>query len=172
MLLAAFENVCGSASPALENMIHGTFAITHVLGSDKTARAAEQLVGALSGFNEAAGRCCTSWVAAMTTQAKRAIAEGDLREDVDAQALSEAVVGAMFGTRMLAIAMTCGRAGEGLAKELNAQLSQIWMLLLPGVAAEASLPYFRQYLAREVMRQHRAVETAPVSGPVAVPDGG
>ncbi|QLL06552.1 TetR/AcrR family transcriptional regulator [Mycobacterium vicinigordonae] len=170
ILLAAFGNVCGSASPALENMIHGTFAVTYVVSSDKTARAAEQLIGALSGFNEAAGRCCTNWVAAMTAEAQRAIAEGDLREDVDPQSLSEAVVGAMFGTRMLTIAMTRSRTGEGLAKELNEQLTQLWMLLLPGVAAEASLPYFRQYLAREAMRHHRAVEAA-ASRPVAVPDG-
>lgn len=42
-LLGAFRNVCGSASPALENMIHGTFAVAHLLNADKTARAAEQL---------------------------------------------------------------------------------------------------------------------------------
>src|SRR6185312_13200190 len=39
-LLAAFRNVCGASSPALENMIHGTFTVSNLLSSDKTARAA------------------------------------------------------------------------------------------------------------------------------------
>ena len=40
-ILVAFRNVCGSSSPALENMIHGTFTIANLLSSDKTARAAQ-----------------------------------------------------------------------------------------------------------------------------------
>src|ERR1700730_17692352 len=46
-LLNAFHSVCGLGSPALENMIHGTFAVANLLGIDKTARAAEQLTAAL-----------------------------------------------------------------------------------------------------------------------------
>lgn len=163
VLLSAFRNVCGSASPALENMIHGTFAIAHVLSSDKTARAAEQLVAALSGYNDAAARCCAAWVSEMAVQARRAIAEGDLREDVDPDALSEALVGAMVGTRLLSIAMSRNRNHEGLAGQLNERLSQIWLLQLPGIASEASLPYFRQFLAREAMRHTRP--SAPVGPP-------
>ena len=53
-ILVAFRNVCGSSSPALENMIHGTFTIANVLSSDKMARAAAQLTAALAGFNQAA----------------------------------------------------------------------------------------------------------------------
>ncbi|BCI85977.1 hypothetical protein NIIDMKKI_11830 [Mycobacterium kansasii] len=66
-LLGAFRNVCGSASPALENMIHGTFAVAHLLNADKTARAAEQLTAVLAGFNSAAaqffGACAGRWPA-------------------------------------------------------------------------------------------------------------
>jgi AcrR family transcriptional regulator len=164
VLLVAFRSVCGSASPALENMIHGTFAIAHALGSDKTARAAEQLTAALSGFNDAAARCCTGWVAEMAAQAQRAIAEGDLREDVDPERLSQSLVGAMIGTRLLSIATSRLRSGEGLMDELNARLSEIWILLLPGIAAEASLAYFQQFLAREAMRHARP--TAPAAATV------
>lgn len=155
VLLAAFRNVCGSASPALENMIHGTFAIAAVLNADKTARAAGQLVAALSGYNDAAARSCSAWVAEVTAQARRAIAEGDLREDVDPVALSEVIVGAMVGTRLLSIAMARGRSTDGPRTERTSQLSQIWLLLLPGVASDASLPYFQQFLAREAMRHNR-----------------
>jgi AcrR family transcriptional regulator len=155
VLVGAFRNVCGSASPALENMIHGTFAIANVLSADKTARAAEQLIAALSGFNDAAARCCESFVAEMAAQARAAIDEGDLREDVDPDSLAETIVGAMFGTRMCSIAMARSRRSDGTLDELNGRLSQIWLFLLPGVAAEASLPYFRQFLAREALRHTR-----------------
>jgi AcrR family transcriptional regulator len=164
VLLVAFRSVCGSASPALENMIHGTFAIAHALSSDKTARAAEQLTAALSGFNDAAARCCAGWVAEMAAQAQRAIAEGDLREDVDPERLSQSLVGAMIGTRLLSIATSRLRSGEGLEDELNARLSEIWILLLPGSAAEASLAYFQQFLAREAIRHARP--TAPAAAAV------
>lgn len=164
VLVGAFRSVCGSASPALENMIHGTFAIAAILSSDKTARAAEQLVGALSGFNDASARCCQTWVDAMAEQAREAIDEGDLRDDVDPVLLSESIVGAMFGTRLISIAMSRSRIGEGLLEELNGRLGQLWILLLPGIVAEASLPYFKQFLSREAMR-HRP--SAPVGAGVA-----
>ena len=58
--------------------------------------------------------------------------------------------------------MRCKKAQEhyfknrdGMLDELNGRLSQIWLFLLPGVAAEPSLPYFRQFLAREAMRHTR-----------------
>src|ERR1700722_17182181 len=41
-ILSAFRSVCGSSSPGLENLLHGTFTIVEVLGSDKMARAAER----------------------------------------------------------------------------------------------------------------------------------
>jgi AcrR family transcriptional regulator len=158
-LLNAFHAVCGLGSPALENMIHGTFAIANLLGTDKTARAAEQLTAALSGFNDAAARAGANWVEAMAAEARRAVAEGDLREDVDPDLVSGTIVGAMLGTRLLLVGMSGSRSVEAVADDLSARLSQIWGLLLPGIVAEASLPYFREFLAREAMRHARAAVT-------------
>jgi AcrR family transcriptional regulator len=159
-LLVAFRNVCGSTSPALENMIHGTFAVANMLCANKVARAAEQLAAALSGFNEAASRFYADWVAEMTAEARRAIAEGDLREDLDPEVVSKSIVGAMFGTRLLSNAMSGHDINGDAVGDLTVRLSQIWELLLPGIASEASLPYFRQFLGREVMRH------APAAVPV------
>jgi AcrR family transcriptional regulator len=147
-LLAAFRHSCGTASPAFENMIHGTFAVARVLNADKTVRAAEQLTAALSGFNDAAAQFPINWVAAVTGEARRAISEGDLREGLDPEAISEAIVGAMFGTRLLATAMSL----QGRVWDASRRLRQNWELLLPSIATEASLPYFQQFLAREAMR--------------------
>jgi AcrR family transcriptional regulator len=165
-LLAAFRNACGPGSPALENMIHGTFAIANVIGVDKTARAAEQLTAVLSGFNEAAARSYTHWVEEMAGQARRAIAEGDLRDDVDPELISQAIVGAMIGMRLLTISMSGSRSNDQLADELSIRLRQIWAFLLPGVASDASLPYFEQFLARETLRHARPAAPADATDPV------
>jgi len=173
-ILVAFRNVCGSSSPALENMIHGTFTIANVLGSDKTARAAEQLTAALSGFNEAATRFCANLVELMAAQARRASAEGDLRRDLDAVLISESIVGAMFGTRLLCTAIAAkGVEGHGevvgIADRLAAPPTQFWELILAGIVTEASLPYFREFLAREALRHGRPPASPPTDA-VAVPE--
>ena len=160
MLLAAFRNACGSASPALENMIHGTFAVVNLLSSDKMSRAAEQLAAALNGFNEAASRFYANWVPEMAAEARRAIAEGDLRDDVDPEVVSASIVGAMFGARLLSNAMSGHHKNGVPAGDPTSRLSQLWELLLPGIASEASLPYFRQFLCRETMRHARATVAA------------
>jgi AcrR family transcriptional regulator len=152
-ILATFRNGCGPGSPALENIIHGSFAVVNILSSDKMARAAEQLAAALNGFNEAASAFYANCVAELGTEAGRAISEGDLRNDLDPDVVSRSIVGAMFGTRMLSNAMYGQDTDGGLVSE---RLSQIWELLLPGLVSEASLPYFRQFLTREAMRHARA----------------
>ncbi|BBY24846.1 TetR/AcrR family transcriptional regulator [Mycobacterium stomatepiae] len=167
-LLNGFRNVCGNASPGLENLLHGTFTIIGMLGSDETARAAEQLTCTLRGFNEAAGQFCAAMVEQLAGEARRAIAEGDLRPDLDPGEVSESIFGAMFGTRALAdaIAGLGPRAEAGATGDVE-RLIRVWELLLPGIVSEASLPYFRQFLSREAMRHSRPVaprrDVTPVS---------
>ncbi|KZS72937.1 spore coat protein CotS [Mycobacterium kansasii] len=149
-LLGAFRNVCGSASPALENMIHGTFAVAHLLSADKTARAAEQLTAVLAGFNTAAAQFFGACAGEMAGQARRAIAEGDLRDDVDPELVGESIAGATFGMRLLSNALS-GANGHRVESP-GQRLGQLWGLLLPGMTVETSLPYFREFLAREALR--------------------
>jgi AcrR family transcriptional regulator len=159
-VLVAFRNVCGSSSPAFENMVHGTFTIANVLSSDKTAHAAEQLASALSGFNKAAARFCGDLVEMMADQARRSSAEGDLRQDLDPVVVSESLIGTMFGMRLLSNAKSA-KGLPGDAVELTGRISGMWELLLAGIVAEASLPYFRQFLAREALRHARPAAASP-----------
>jgi AcrR family transcriptional regulator len=146
-VLKAFRSNCEASSPAMENMIHGTFVVADTLGSDEVARAAEQLTLALGGFNEAVSRVCTNWVEAMAAQGRWAIVEGDLREDLDPQTVAESIVGAMFGAQLLSKAMPGGDHIE--------RLRRMWELLLPAIVTDASMPYFREFLAREALRHIR-----------------
>ncbi|OBH33058.1 spore coat protein CotS [Mycobacterium sp. E342] len=151
-LLTAFRNVCGSSSPGLENLLHGAFTIVEVLNSDKMVRTAEQLASALNGLNEAAASFYADLAAMIEEQARRAIGEGDLRQDVDPEVLSEFLVGAMFGTRLVFNAIARQDANRAVPGDIAGRLRQVLELLLPGTVTEESLPYFRQYLGREVMR--------------------
>ncbi|OBF90842.1 spore coat protein CotS [Mycobacterium sp. 852002-51163_SCH5372311] len=154
-MLAAFRNVCGSSSPALENMIHGTFTIAEVLSTDKMARAAERLSGALSGFNDAATRFGTWLVELMTAEARRAAAEGDLRQDVEPTVVSELIVGAVLGMRLLNNSVSDDGPAGGVGGDFAEWVGQVWALLIAGIVAEASVPYFREFLARESLRHAR-----------------
>jgi AcrR family transcriptional regulator len=141
----AFRRVCESSSPALENMIHGVFVVADLFFSDKTARTAEQLSRGLAEFNTAASQVLSSRLDAMTTQARLASAEGDLREGLDPAVVSESILNAMLGAQLLANPAD----GHDHVKRLTRSLE----LLLPAIVTDRSLAYFREFLARESLRQ-------------------
>ncbi|MFY2861094.1 TetR family transcriptional regulator [Mycobacterium sp. THU-M104] len=147
-LLGAFRHVCGTSSPALENMIHGTFTIATMVRSDKVARTAEHLICALSGFNDSATRFCAGLIELMSAEAQRAIDEGDLRSGLGPERLGESIVGTMLGTRLISNLVRA----DGVDEDLVGRTGRMWDLLLAGVVDENALAYFRQFLAREALR--------------------
>jgi AcrR family transcriptional regulator len=134
-----------SFSPALENILHGTFITADLFASNKVVRTAEQLTLAFGKFNDTAAAAYTTWVEAMTVQARRAIAEGDIRAELDPHMVSESIIGATFGARIL------GQTTAG-SNDLIRRLTQMWELLFPAIVTDASLAYYREFLAREALR--------------------
>ena len=88
--------IAGAGEPLARSLHHRRSA---ELGQDGSH--GEQLASALSGLNEAAAGFYADLAAKIAEEARRAISEGDLRKDVDPEVLSEFLVGAMFGTRMV-----------------------------------------------------------------------
>src|ERR1700733_3753579 len=101
LVLDALATMSDSFSPALENMVHGSFVAADLFTSDKVVRTAEQLTLAFGKFNDTAAAAYTTWVEAMTVQARRAIAEGDIRAELDPHVVSESIIAATFGARIL-----------------------------------------------------------------------
>jgi AcrR family transcriptional regulator len=132
-------------SPALENILHGTFVTADLFATNKVVRTAEQLTLAFGKFHDNAGTAYTAWIEAMTVEARRAIAEGDIREDLDPAMVSESIVGATFGARLI------GKK-NGAGQDLVRRLTRMWELLFPAVVTESSLGYYREFLAREALR--------------------
>jgi AcrR family transcriptional regulator len=144
LVLNTLRATSGSSAPALENIVHGTFVIADLFDSNKMARTAEQLIFARGNVSESGSPAYTEWSTEMATEAARAIAEGDMKGDLDPNQVSESIVGAMLGTRLLTEITSGG--------ELIARMSRMWELLLPAIVTEQSLPYFREFVAREVLR--------------------
>jgi AcrR family transcriptional regulator len=145
LVLDVLAGLSDSFSPALENMVHGSFVAADLFASNKTARTAEQLTLAFGRFNDTGARVYAIWVEGMSAEVRRAITEGDLREDLDPKLVSESIIGATFGTRIL----SQSTPGAG---DLVERLTQMWELLFPAIVTETSLAYYREYLAREALR--------------------
>jgi AcrR family transcriptional regulator len=148
LVVSELSAMSDSFSPALENILHGTFVTADLFATNKVVRTAEQLTLAFGKFNDNVGTAYTAygaWIEAMTVEARRAIAEGDIREELDPLVVSESIIGATFGARMIG-----QRTGDG--NDLVRRLTQMWELLFPAIVTETSLGYYREFLAREALR--------------------
>jgi hypothetical protein len=103
----------------------------------------------LAEFNTTASQVWSGRLDAITTQASLASAEGDLREGLDPHVVSESIFNAMLGAQLLSTTADGNDHLERLTRSLE--------LFLPTIVADTSLAYFREFLARESLRQ--------VSGP-------
>jgi AcrR family transcriptional regulator len=144
LVVAELSTMSDSFSPALENILHGTFVSADLFATNKVVRTAEQLTLAFGKFNETAGAAYTAWIESMTAQTSRAIDEGDIRSELDAKTVSEAIFSATFGARMIC------QATNGT--DLVRRLTEMWELLFPAIVTETSLGYYREFLAREALR--------------------
>lgn len=144
-LIHAFRSITESSAPTLESMIHGAFVVADLLSTDKVARSGTQLLRAFGEFNDTATRTYEGWLIEMEARARQAIDEGDLRADLDPGAVGETIVAAMLGAELLSNATDAG-------VDMLKRVARIWKILLPAIVSDESLPYFREFLAREAMR--------------------
>ena len=145
LVVAELSTMSDSFSPALENILHGTFVTADLFATNKVVRTAEQLTLAFGKFNDKAAGAYAAWIETMTAQTSRAIAEGDIRSELDAKMVGESIIGATFGARMIGQATNDGN-------DLVRRLTQMWELLFPAIVTETSLGYYREFLAREALR--------------------
>ena len=145
----AFRSISSSSAPALESMIHGVFVVADLMATDQIARSGTQLLRAFGEFNDVAARTYGGWTAEMTERTRQAVDEGDVRDDVDPQAVGETIVGAMLGAELLASATTAGA-------DVLERVGRAWQVLLPAIVSQDSLLYFEEFLSRESMRHSAA----------------
>jgi AcrR family transcriptional regulator len=146
ILLKTFQGISRSSAPALESMIHGVLVTVNLGNTDKLVRMGAVLLRIFAKFSEASTLNYGVWLAEMAKQARRAQAEGDLRDDIDAQAAGEFIVSTMLGAELISNAVSGG-------EDLLERATRTWEFLLPAIASEKSLPYLREFLARESLRR-------------------
>lgn len=152
ILLKNFQGISRSSAPALESMIHGVLVVVELANTDKLVRMGAVLLRIFAKFSEASTLNYSVWLAEMGAQARRAQAEGDLRADIDAQTAGEFIVSAMLGTELISNAVSGG-------EDVLERVARTWEFLLPAVASEQSLPYLREFLARDSLRRGQSTPT-------------
>jgi len=148
-LSEAFRSISSSSAPALEGIIHGIFVVADLMITDQIARSGTQLLRAFGEFNDVAARTYDGWAAEMTERTRMAMDEGDLRGELDPQAVGETIVAVMLGTELLASATTAG-------SDVLERVARAWQVLLPALVSPESRAYFEEFLARESMRHSPA----------------
>ncbi|BBY29085.1 ScbR family autoregulator-binding transcription factor [Mycolicibacterium sediminis] len=156
-VLDAFRAAGRSSSPAMENIVHGLFVVTDVLGTDRVAQAAGRLLRTFGGFNPAAKQTYATLLDEMTRLTTSAITEGDLRDDIDPEDASNAIIGALLGAELLSSALAD-------STDLRVRFGKVWAVMLPALISEDSLGYYREFLARQSLRAPRTPESSTVDG--------
>jgi AcrR family transcriptional regulator len=147
-LLNAVRDVLESPAPALESIIHGAFALASLNSSDIAVRTGAQLIREVGEFSGAAARSYEGWLEILIARARRASAEGDVRGNLDPDAVGESILYATLGAWVVSSATAAG-------DDVIRRLSRTWEVLLPAIATDESLPYFREFVARESLRHLR-----------------
>jgi AcrR family transcriptional regulator len=148
-VIGAFREIAASSSPALENMVHGSFVVLGLIAHDDLARIGRQLARALGQFTEVGAETYRDWTTVVSGQAHKAAEEGDLRDGVDPEVMGDTIIAVLLGVEQLSTALSGGA-------DMLARLSRAWQMLLPSIADEDSLEYFQQYLSRESVRFNEA----------------
>lgn len=144
-VLDAFRAAGRSSSPAMENVIHGLFVVTDVLGNDRTAQAAARLLRTFGGFNKTAKETYAVLLDEMTRLTTAAGTEGDLLADLDPTEAGNTIVGCLLGAELLSSALAD-------SKDLRSRFGRTLAILLPSLVSADSLGYYREFLTRQSLR--------------------
>ena len=147
-LSRTFDAISASRPPALEGIIHGTYLVVDQVRTDELARVGTTLLRMFAGYSEPAEKIYTGWLHNMAVDVARARDEGDLREDVDVDAVANTFVGGVVGGAVLS-------DGTSHGADLRTRVTHMFALVLPTIVAEGSAEYFTEFLSREAGRHPR-----------------
>lgn len=149
----AFLGSTNPASPALENVIHGMFAVARLMKSDRAANTGRELAQALSQISDAGAQSISDWTALFAGEVKRAISQGDVRDDVDPDAVGQAIWVAVLGIHLLT---------NALGDDIDTRMARVWRVLLRAIVPAESVGYFEEFVNRASVRRGSAhPEPAP-----------
>jgi AcrR family transcriptional regulator len=130
-----------SPSSALESLINATFVVNDLTERDKLVRSGHQLRQGLTHISSYAAMTYIEHPLVRVSMVKKAIAEGDLPHDLDADAATHSLQASVLGTRLLS---------DATGDDIFAGLAQFWSIFLRGIVSPQSASYFQQVVTRLV----------------------
>ncbi|WP_099024157.1 TetR/AcrR family transcriptional regulator [Mycolicibacterium palauense] len=134
--------------PALEKLLHSSFALADLVTTVALVRTGSQLMRALGEFNTLAVRTYTDMQEIITGLTRQAAEEDDLSGLVPPESVAEVLVSTYLGVELFSL-------GSAQGADMVERLHRVWEVLLPAITAEDSLPFMREYLEREVTLRRR-----------------
>lgn len=139
------STICASASPAMENLIHSSFAVAALVTTSPGIRTGIQVARALGEFNDVVTRSYHGALELVALQLSAAESDGDLRSTLPTDAVAETLLAAYLGAELLT-------GPTALSADLFRRLTRIWDIMLPAIADPDALPFLKQFLSREALR--------------------
>ncbi len=136
--------ICASASPALENLIHASYAVADVATTNAMVRTGVRVARALGEFNDAVTHSYGDILTLIAAELVTAQSDGDLRSGLPAEAVAETLLAAYLGAELL--------TGNAASADLFRRITRIWEIVLPAIAEPDSLEFLKQFLSREALR--------------------
>lgn len=144
-LEAACAPLSDLRDPALEVMIGLSYLVTDVAAADPVVAAMFRLHHEIGDHRGTGDNVVATWQKYQVALAARAVAEGDIVPDADAEAIGIFTFETLFGARVVAHA-------TGTLDQLPARMERAWYYMLPALVGEEKVSYFRQFAARRSRR--------------------
>ncbi len=132
--------------PALEACIGITYVVADLSMNDPMVGAMLKLTHQIGDYRGAAGdNIAKTWGETYRVLAERAIAQGDLHAELDAEVVGLLLQEVTAGVHIVAV-------GTEAMEQMAARMERAWYFLLPAIVPAEKLSYFREFAARRLRR--------------------
>lgn len=144
-VIETINGICTSSSPAIENLIHSSFAVASLVTTDLKVRTGIRVARGLGEFNDVVTQSYKGAMDLVALQLTAAESDGDLRGAFPSDAVAETLMAAYLGAELLT-------GPTDVSADLFRRITRIWDIMLSAIADPEALPFLRQFLSREALR--------------------
>ncbi|WP_433576706.1 TetR family transcriptional regulator [Nocardia brasiliensis] len=132
--------------PALEACIGITYVVADLSMNDPMVGAMLKLTHQIGDYRGAQGdNIAKTWGDTYRVLSERAIAQGDLQPELDAEVIGMLLQEMTAGVHIIAV-------GTESIDQMATRMERVWYFLLPSIVPAEKLAYFREFAARRLRR--------------------
>ncbi|GAA5089460.1 hypothetical protein GCM10023319_40450 [Nocardia iowensis] len=132
--------------PALEACIGITYVVADLSMNDPMVGAMLKLTHQIGDYRGAQGdNIAKTWGDTYRVLSERAIAQGDLQPELDAEVIGMLLQEMTAGVHIIAV-------GTESIDQMATRMERVWYFLLPSIVPSEKLAYFREFAARRLRR--------------------